>query len=388
MQVYKACFKVIQKNLMEITIYIVVFLGMAILFASTFKGPADTNFTETKLNIAFINHDAGSRLVDGLKDYLSQYTRMIDIPDDTRRLQDALFFREVEYIIRVPKGFTEGLFNGGSLRLEKTTVPGSASEVYLDNLINKYLNTAQTYIRHMKGLPEDQLLKRIDEDLSIDTQVVLYNPMGEASQEKKPEYFFNYMAYSLFAVLILGVSSIMIVFNHKDLKMRNLCTPVKLKYMNFQMILANCSYALLAWFVMISAGFILYGDYMLTERGLLFLLNSLVFTMAALSISFLIGSVIKGKGAMSAASNVVSLGTCFISGVFVPQAFLGKPVLTIASFTPSYWYVKSNNLIAEMVNFRMENLEPVFINMFIVLGFAAAALSVTLVVIKQKRMSN
>jgi ABC-2 type transport system permease protein len=36
----------------------------------------------------------------------------------------------------------------------------------------------------------------------------------------------------------------------------------------------------------------------------------------------------------------------------------------------------------------MENLRPVFSNMLIMLGFAVAVFMVTLVVIKQKRMSN
>jgi ABC-2 type transport system permease protein len=158
--------------------------------------------------------------------------------------------------------------------------------------------------------------------------------------------------------------------------------------MNFQLILANLSYAVITWFVMIFMSFIMYGSYMFTAKGLLLLLNSFIFTFAALSISFLIGNSINSKGAMAAAANVVSLGSCFISGVFVPQAFLGKSVLRIASFTPNYWYVKTNNSIVNLVNFNMENLAPLFLNMLIVMGFAVAVLSVTLVVIKQKRISN
>jgi ABC-2 type transport system permease protein len=127
---------------------------------------------------------------------------------------------------------------------------------------------------------------------------------------------------------------------------------------------------------------------MFSAKGLLLLLNSFIFNFAVLSISFLLGNVVKSKGAMSAAANVVALGTSFISGVMVPQEFLGSTVLKIASFTPNYWYVKSNNIITNMANINMENLAPVFLNMLIVIGFAAAVLSVTLVVIKQKRMSN
>lgn len=388
MQIYKAFFKVIYKNLSQIMIYVVIFIFLAMAFANTNSKSAYTNFTETKVNIVFINHDTNSRLVEGLKDYLSKNTNIEDIPDDTQKLQDALFFREVEYIVRVPKGFTDGLLSGETLQLEKTTVPGSTSEIYLDSIINKYLNTAKTYADNMENLSEEQLLSYIHKDLAQKTEVVLNNSVEQSSKNEKIGFYFNYMAYSLFAILILGVSSVMLVFNNTDLKKRNLCSPVKLRNMNFQMILGNLSYAILAWFAMIFASFIMYGSYMVTARGLLLLLNSFVFTLAALSISFLIGNVIKSKGAMSAASNVVSLGTCFISGVLVPQALLGKTVLTIASFTPNYWYVKSNNSIANLVNFNMENLTPIFLNMLIIIGFAVAVLTVTLVVIKQKRMSN
>ncbi len=388
MQIYKAFFKVIYKNLSQIMIYVVIFIFLAVAFANTNTKSAYTNFTETKVNIVFINHDTNSRLVEGLKDYLSKNTNIADIPDDTQKLQDALFFREVEYIVRVPKGFTDGLLSGETLQLGKTTVPGSTSEIYLDSIINKYLNTAKTYTDNMENLSEEQLLSYIHKDLAQKTEVVLNNSVEQSSKNEKIGFYFNYMAYSLFAILILGVSSVMLVFNNTDLKKRNLCSPVKLRSMNFQMILGTLSYAILAWFAMIFASFIMYGSYMLTAKGLLFLLNSFVFTLAALSISFLIGNVIKSKGAMSAASNVVSLGTCFISGVLVPQALLGKTVLTIASFTPNYWYVKSNNSIANLVNFNMENLTPIFLNMLIIIGFAVAVLTVTLVVIKQKRMSN
>lgn len=388
MQVYKAFFKVIQKNLPQIMIYVVVFISLAVGLGNANSKAVNTDFTETKINVVFINNDGSSWLAEGLEEYLSKNANLVNIPDDTQKLQDALFFREAEYIVKVPKGFTEGLMSGKSVQLEKTAIPASASEIYIDNIINKYLNTTKIYINNGGNLSEEQLLSYVDNDLSQKTEVKLNNSIKEVSKNEKASFYFNYLAYSLFAVLILGVSSVMMVFNNKDLKKRNLCSPIKLGNMNFQMVLGNLSYAVFAWFAMVVTSFFMYGSYMFTVRGLLLLLNSLVFTFAALSISFLIGNVIKGPGAMSAAANVVSLGTCFISGVFVPQALLGKTVLRIASFTPSYWYVKSNNIIAKLVNIKSENLAPVFFNMLIVLGFAAVVFAITLVVIKQKRMSN
>jgi ABC-2 type transport system permease protein len=388
MQVYKAFFKIIKKNLFQIMMYVVVFLLLAIALANTNTSPVNTNFTETKVNIAFINYDKDSKLVEGLKTYLSKNAKILDLPDEKQKLQDALFFREVEYIVKVPKGFGEGLLSGNPLTLEKTTVPGSNSEIYLDSIINKYLNTAKIYKDNMKDLSQEQLITYIEKDLREKTEVLLKTSQDESTKNERRAVYFNFMAYSLYAILILGVCSVMLVFNNTDLKKRNNCSPVKLSRMNFEMILANVSFAVLTWLVMVLASFVMYGSYMFSYKGFLFLLNSFIFTFAALSISFLLGNIITSKGALSGAANGVSLGTCFISGVFVPQVFLGKSVLKIASFTPNYWYVKSNNSIANMANFNMENLGPIFLNMLIVLGFAVAVLTITLVVIKQKRVSS
>lgn len=388
MQVYKALFKVILKNIGQMIIYIAVFISLAAALANTNTDTSGASFTDTKVNIAFINNDTNSKLSEGLESYLGKNCNIVNIPDNTQKLQDALFFRTVSYIVRVPDGFSEDLLAGRPVQLQKTETPGSASAVFLDNLINKYLNTAKVYSESVKNLSQEQLLSYIDKDLSQGTDVRMGSSREAVSVNEKRSYYYNYMAYSLYAVLILGVCSIMMAFNNKDLKKRNLCTPVRLRSMNFQLILGNLTFAVAVWFILILASIIMYGSSMFTTKGLLLLLNSFIFTFAVLSISFLLGNIIKSKGAMSAAANVVALGTSFISGVFVPQALLGSTVLKIASFTPNYWYVKSNNIITGMSNMDMENLAPIFINMLIVIGFAAAVFAVTLVIIKQKRVSS
>ena len=177
----------------------------------------------------------------------------------------------------------------------------------------------------------------------------------------------------------------MLVFNKKDLRNRNLCSPITPKSMNTQLILGNLSYAVLAWLIMIMPSLFMFGSFMFTAKGMFFLINSLVFSLSALCISFLISILVKGPGAISAAANVISLGSSFISGVLVPQELLGSTVLRIGSFTPTYWYVKSNNIIAGMTELTLRNITPVLYNMLIVFGFAVASIAVALVVTKQKR---
>lgn len=388
MQVYKAFFKVIKKNRGLLLIYLVVFMVLALLLTNTYNPPQDTDFSKVKVNIAFINDDNDSLLVAGLKTYLSENANLVDLPDEPQKLQDALFFRQVEYILRVPDGFTEAMLSGREVQLEKTIVPDSTSNVYMDLLINKYLNTAQTYITYMPGLSQAELTQYLDKDLAEQSQVTMISNGSHSANAEKSGYYFNYLSYSMFAILILGVCSVMLVFNNTDLKRRNLCSPIRSANMNFQMILGNLSFAILTWLVLISASFVMYGSFMFTANGLLLLLNSFVFTLAALSISYLIANLVKSRGAMSAVSNVFALGTSFISGVFVPQELLGANVLTIASFTPTYWYIKANNEIAAAVSFNANNLQSIFTSMVLVLAFGVAMLGVTLVLIKQRRVEG
>lgn len=388
MQVYKAFFKVIKKNRGLLLIYLVVFMVLALLLTNTYNPPQDTDFSKVKVNIAFINDDNDSLLVAGLKTYLSENANLVDLPDEPQKLQDALFFRQVEYILRVPDGFTEAMLSGREVQLEKTIVPDSTSNVYMDLLINKYLNTAQTYTTYMPGLSQAELTQYLDKDLAEQSQVTMISNGSHSANAEKSGYYFNYLSYSMFAILILGVCSVMLVFNNTDLKRRNLCSPIRSANMNFQMILGNLSFAILTWLVLISASFVMYGSFMFTANGLLLLLNSFVFTLAALSISYLIANLVKSRGAMSAVSNVFALGTSFISGVFVPQELLGANVLTIASFTPTYWYIKANNEIAAAVSFNANNLQSIFTSMVLVLAFGVAVLGVTLVLIKQRRVEG
>jgi ABC-2 type transport system permease protein len=104
-------------------------------------------------------------------------------------------------------------------------------------------------------------------------------------------------------------------------------------------------------------------------------------------VAFLAGKFIKSPVVQAAVTNVVSLGICFLSGVFMDQYLLGETVLKIASFSPGFWYIKAVNWIKELTSFSFENLRPVFEYMLIQLAFAAACIIVALVASKQRKQN-
>lgn len=389
MQVYKAFFKIIHKNLGQLLIYMIIFVVFAIVLGNSKQNPNDINFEDTKVNIAFINKDEDTKIVSGLKEYLRKNTNIIEVGKTKEDMQDALYFREVEYIVTIPKGFTKKILNNSDkIYIEKNSRSDSISEVYIDNLINRYLNIVKAYTLSSGNISQSQLVKYVGKDLDYNTKVEVSTYENGYVSNPGCKNYYNYLAYSMFAILILGVTAVMLTFENKDLKMRNLSSALTMRSLNFQLVLGNISYAIVVWIIMILASFIMYKGYMFSMNGILFLVNSFIFTLSALSMGLLISTIVKSRSAMSAAANVVSLGLCFISGVFVPQEYLGKAVISIAKFNPVYWYIKANEEISILVNFNETNVVPIIYNMLIVFGFAAAILAVTLVIMKQRRFSS
>ncbi len=386
MTVFKTYFKIIKKQSIQLSIYLVIFLGLSIMFSNFGASNDIAKFTESRAKVAFINEDKDSVLIQGFKEYLGKHSTFVDVENSTENLQDALFFREVEYIAKIPAGFTENLMSGKAAAIEKTSVSGSTSGIYTDILINKYLNTAKLYINNQKGITQEEVIKQVAKDLDIETEINMKVIAGKTTDTSTVEYFFNYMPYVLLSIIILGISSIMIVFNDIKLKRRNLCSPVSNLAVNLQILFGNVVFSVVCWALLLIMGLVLYRKLMLNVNTLYFCLNSLVLTITILSMSFLIGILIKSRNAQSGISNVLSLGMSFLSGVFVPQEFLSENVLAIAKFTPTYWYIKANKAIGDLTNFNFENIAPALSYMLIELGFAVALISVTLVVSKRKQL--
>jgi ABC-2 type transport system permease protein len=384
MQVFKAFFKVLKKNMVILAIYIAIFVAMNVGLTLSGAQTVPDDFRETKAAVAVLNDDRDSELVRGFTSFLAQKAQMVEIEDEPEALQDALFFRKAEYIIRIPPGFTDSVMAGTPMDLTRTAVPDSTSAMYMDMLINSYVNTAGLYARHAGGLSQAELADRVESDLLTRTEVTIDAPKGTVKDSRTNTYF-NFSAYTALATLLYGVSSFMLVINDRDMRMRNLCAPLRPASIVLQSLLGSMVFAVIVWAAVLACGYALFGNVLLSVNGLLWAVNLLVFTLVALSMSFLIGTVIRNRNAQKAAANTISLGMSFLGGVMVPQGLLSGTVLGIASFTPVYWFVKANDAIAGIVSFNSGNVAPIIECYLIELGFAAVFLSVTLLISRQRK---
>lgn len=387
MQVFKAYFKIINNMKRPLIIFTVLFISLPILFIFINDG-SDNEYTSTECKIAFINYDAESMIVDGLREYLGKYNKIVEIEDEEKVLQDSLFYREVEYIIKVPEGFAEDFMEGREAVLTKRSVPDSYSGYYVELLINKYLNTAMTYIDIIPDITETELINLTVSDLENVTEVILKRDSSLNSVINSCNFYYNFTLYSIILVILFGVSSVMSIFLNGSLKARNTASPLKQKSFQTQMILGNLLYTFLVWAVYTVAAFILFEEVMMSLSGILLMINSLICAVTVLSIGFLVSNIIKSKRAVNSAANLIGLGSAFLGGAFVGQELLSSSILKAASFTPGYWYVKANNEILKATHFGGEALESIIGNILIQAGFAVMFLVLALVYAKNKRVGK
>lgn len=384
MTVFKAYMKIIKSNITLVSLYTVIFLIIAVMMTSFNSSNSNMNFKEEKVKIQIINKDTDSTLVQGLIDVLAEKNDIVDIGEDKDSIQDALFFRTVEYVVTVPENFTKDFYAGKDVDLEKIQIDQSFSGYYMDSLINKYFNTWKIYKDNNINLSDEIIKEKVISDLGKETKTTLFDENKDTSILENMNYYFNMAAYALLGSIILGIMICMSELNKDKIKQRNLCSPVKPRTISSNIILGNCILSFVIYLITTVAGIIFFKDDIFTIYGLLMILNLFIITLCCMFMAMVAGALVKSRAAITAVSTTLSMGLCFISGVFIPQSFLGDSVKYIASFSPVYWFVKGNNDIIKISNFNLYNLKPVLYSFAIELGFAICLLVIYLVISKQK----
>ena len=233
MQVFKLCGKIMWKNRFVLILYLAMFLMMALITAAAFYGSGQsTGYAAEKTDIAFFAEE-DTPLVEGLRAALAENVNFVDVKDTDAARADALYFRDVSYILRVPKGFTAAFLAGEDPKLEKTSVSGSIAGAYVEAKLSRWLQTADLYVKTGAVTDQAQLVQRIAADMQ-NTAAVTLTQKDKTSADQQPylAYYFNFLSYILTALLISVIAVILQVFNNRDLRRRTFCSP-----MNFSALL-------------------------------------------------------------------------------------------------------------------------------------------------------
>ena len=379
MTVFKTYLKILRKNL----IMVLVFSIMLVIFGGLRMSSQDKSlsFNAVKPDVLIVNKDEEKGITKGFIKYIKSNSNNPKVDNNEDARNDALFYNEVDYIIYIPKGFNEDFMNG---KIDKIKVKkgNNFNGSYSEMMINRYLKVATTY--RNKTNDQDELVKIVDKTLKNKTKIEITTKLDTDSLEAA-EFFYNFESYSILVCLIFIISLIQTIFNEEKIRKRTVISSTSYKKNNRILLLCNLLYALTIWVAYLVLAIFELGDILWTSNGILYIINSFVHLITITSLAFLIGNLVTNKDVVNGVTNVVGLGTSFLCGVFVPLEYLPDGVISMAHLLPTYYYVKSNTIITTLEEININTLQPVLVNMGILLGYAVVFIILSNIVSNRKR---
>ncbi|MDE6141682.1 MAG: hypothetical protein K2G03_03670, partial [Bacilli bacterium] len=101
MTVFKAFWQVVNKYKATVILYTVLLIGFGGLNMAT--NDTGATFVASKPDLFIINEDKGDKLSDNLVKYLEKNTTIKVLDNIEEKINDAIFYRDVNYVVYIPK---------------------------------------------------------------------------------------------------------------------------------------------------------------------------------------------------------------------------------------------------------------------------------------------
>lgn len=379
MTVFKTFLKVLNKCKVTIIMYTIILIGFGGFNMQTSDN--STNFVASKPDIFIVNQDEENSITKNLVEYIKNNSNIIDIQNDEEAINDAVFYRDVNYVIYIPENYGKDFMEGKNPNIEiKST--GDYQSSFAEMLLQRYIKVANLYQDNIST--EDELISKINDTISKETEIEITSKL-DTDMLSKATFYYNFASYSILAGCVYVICLILSSFKEEKIRKRTIISSMSDKEYNRKLLLSNSLFAVVMWLIYAALSFILVGDVMFTAHGLIYMINSFIFTVCALTIAFLIGNLVTNKNAINGIVNVVALGSSFLCGAFVPMEWLPDTVLKIAHILPTYYYISSNEKLTKLEVVDFETLKPIFMNMGGILLFAVIFIIITNAVSKRKR---
>lgn len=379
MTVFKTFFKIVNKYKFTILLYTV----MLIIFAGFNMQTSDNSmsFVASKPDVLIANNDENRKLTNNLVNYIESNCNIIDIEDTEEARNDALFYRDVNYIIYIPENYSRDFLDGLNPEIEiKSTGNGESS--YAEMMLTRYIKIANIYQKETQN--EEELIDKINNALLNEVQIEVTSKL-DTDNLSRATFYYNFLNYIILAGCVYLICLILSSFREEKIRKRTIISSMNYKKHNRQLLLSNAILIIILWIFYVILSFILIGDIMFGKHGVILIINSSIFSICSLTIAFLIGNLINNKNAINGIINVVGLGSSFLCGAFVPIEWLPDNILKIAHILPSYWYIQTNEMVKTLETINLQTLKPILTNMGILLIFSILFIIITNIITKKRR---
>ncbi len=382
MTVFKTFFRIVNKLKPTIILY----TALLIIFGAVNMKTSDNNinFVNSKPDILIINQDVNKGLTKNLIDYMKKNSNIVKVENNEEKINDALFYREVSYVIYIPKDYRKNVLLGKNPKLDiKKTDEYDAH--LSEMMLKRYIKLQNIYNKEAGS--EDELITLINDNINDDVNIKITSKV-DTSKTYNIAYYFNFASYSILAIIIYIVCLVLCSFKEESISKRINISSINYKSHNNKILFASIVFSSIVWLLFVIIGVTIVGDIMFSIRGLISIINSFIFTFCALTLSILISSITNNKNAISGIVNVIALGSAFLCGAFVPAEYLPSSVLNFAHILPAYYYINSNDLLKNIDVINISSMHPIIINMVIIIIFSILFIILNNIVTRRKRKAN
>ncbi len=379
MIVFKTFLKILNKNKFIIILYTVFLIAFGGFNMQTSDN--SVNFVASKPDIMIVNYDEKKGITKDLIKYITDNSNIIKLNNNEEAINDGLFYRDVNYVIYIPENYSKDFMDGKNPEINiKST--GDYQSSFAEMLLSRYIKVANIYQKSIKN--EDELISKINETLSKQSEVEITSKLDTDSLAKAT-FYYNFASYSILACLVYVICLILSSFKDIKIQKRTIISSTNYRKLNRQLLLSNSLFSIILWGVYVALSFVLIGNIMFSNQGIIYLVNSFVFTICATTLALFIGNLVSNKNTINGIVNVIALGSSFLCGAFVPMEWLPDGVLKIAHILPSYYYISSNESLKTLEIFNLETMQPIITNMIAILGFSIIFIILTNIVSKRKQ---
>jgi hypothetical protein len=378
MTIFKTYWKIVKKNIGIIILYTVMLLVFGTMNLKANKNSFE--FISSKPDIIIVNNSSGI-ITDNLISYLKTNANVKNITDEND-IDDAVFFRDANYVIYIPKEFENKIENGKEFNIDIKT-NNSYDSYIASELLNKYLDVFSKYM----NLYNDKILaiQKLDNTLNKKASVVIEN---KTNLNSKTSLFYNFSSYSIMAIVIYIICLVLSSFNDEKISKRTSVSGMNYKTFNNYLYISSFTFTFIIFIVYLILSFLILKSTILNINGILYSLNMFIFFIVSFTMAILISNLVKSKGAISGVVNVISLGSAFLCGAFIPVKYMPSFALKIAHIFPTFYFIDNNEYITSIQNFDKVSYEFVLKNFIIMIIFIIFFLILNTLVTRFKRKVN
>lgn len=373
MTIFKTFLKLVNKNKGQLILYTALLITFTCITLSSDN--ANINYVDEKPNVIIVDND-NTKLSNHLKNYFKENSK---VKENVDNIEDELFYRSSSYVIYIPKGFEQSVIDNDIKEIEYKSA-GNYEASLANILLNKYLSSLEIY----KDMNIDELTKNIDKSLKSNTNIKVSSSLN-TDELAKAGFYYSFMNYSLLAGCIYVLVVIISIFREKNILKRNVVSSMNYNKLNQKLLLSSLLFGVIIWLIYVLLSFVVVGDIMTTSNCLCIIGLSFIFLLYCLSIGFLISNLISNKNAINGIINVVALGTSFLCGSFVSLELLPDSVLKISKLIPNYYYIDGINKLIDIETISLSTLEPLLLNVMILVIATIVLIMLSLFVSKKKR---